>query len=879
MKLADKAASNRPKNKEGLIMKYRLFISSLTVTMVIFISYPAFCATVARYNSLPHGNDRATAIATDSSGNVYVTGSSDGGNGNSAYATVAYDASGKRLWVRRYNGPANKVNEARAIATDASGNIYVTGVSYGGSKTNNDYATVAYDGGGNELWVKRYNGPANKDDEARAITTDSSGNVYVTGISNGGSKTNYDYATVAYDASGNELWVKRYNGPANDWDNAAAIATDASGNIYVTGSILGSGGYEYATVAYDASGNVLWVRRYMDIEAAYHDPSAIATDASGNIYVTGSVGRDFTSHYVTVAYDASGNVLWATRWDGPVEDRDDPSAIAIDASGNIYVTGSSMNEDGYIADYVTVAYDASGNELWVRWYDGPGSANDLAEAIAIDPSGNIHVTGRSTSGYDFDNDNDDDTAYATVAYDGSGNELWVRRYNGPAKDNVGTAIATDSSGHVYVTGSSAGIGTGDDYATIAYDSRGTRLWLQRYNNPEGPDDDAAKAIATDSSGNVYVTGDNGTIAYDSNLNRLWVRSDDGGKGRTIVTDSSSNVYVTGCDREFSGDGCATAAYNSRGVRLWVRTNALEGENDAYIATAIATDGSGNVYVTGYSTSDNGSDDYITEAYNSSGDWLWQREYNGPGDSHDRAAAIATDASGNVYVTGVSYGGSKTNYDYATVAYDSSGNQLWVRRYNGPGDFYDRATAIATDASGNVYVTGRSIGVNEDYATVVYNSRGTQLWVRRYNGPGNGIDGANAIATDSAGRLYVTGYSYGGGSKGYDFATVAYNTRGKQLWVRRYNGPRNLYDEAHAIAVDSAGRVYVSGQSIGNGTGADYATIAYNLNGTPLWAKRYNGPGNAVDIAQAMAIGSSGQVYVTGKSQGKGTGYDYATVKY
>jgi hypothetical protein len=217
-----------------------------------------------------------------------------------------------------------------------------------------------------------------------------------------------------------------------------------------------------------------------------------------------------------------------------------------------------------------------------------------------------------------------------------------------------------------------------------------------------------------------------------------------------------------------------------------------------------------------------------------------------------------------------------------VAYDSSGNQLWIRRYNGPRNSHDGATAISIDSSGNIYVTGVSYGgsaTNYDYATVAYNSRGNQLWVKRYNGPKNAYDGANAIATDSSGRLYVTGRSYGGSGLGYDYATVAYNARGKQLWVRRYNGPRNRYDEAHAIVVDSAGRVYVTGQSLGSGTGADYATIAYNSSGKQLWVKRYNGPANGADIPQAMAIGLSGHVYVTGQSLGNDTGYDYATVKY
>ena len=113
----------------------------------------------------------------------------------------------------------------------------------------------------------------------------------------------------------------------------------------------------------------------------------------------------------------------------------------------------------------------------------------------------------------------------------------------------------------------------------------------------------------------------------------------------------------------------------------------------------------------------------------------------------------------MYVTGMSYG-SGTAYDYATIKYNSSGDTMWVRRYNGPGNSDDEATAIAVDGSGNVYVTGYSDGSGTcyDYATIKYNSSGDTMWVRRYNGPGNSNDEANAIAVDGSGNVYVTGYS-------------------------------------------------------------------------------------------------------------------------
>ncbi|MBA3726190.1 MAG: SBBP repeat-containing protein, partial [Armatimonadetes bacterium] len=164
------------------------------------------------------------------------------------------------------------------------------------------------------------------------------------------------------------------------------------------------------------------------------------------------------------------------------------------------------------------------------------------------------------------------------------------------------------------------------------------------------------------------------------------------------------------------------------------------------------------------------------------------------------------------------------------------------------------------------------------ATIKYDSNGNQLWAARYNGPGSRWDEARALAVDGAGNVYVTGYSWSDATR-EDYATIKYDSNGNQLWVARYNGPWNDYDAAYALAVDGVGNVYVTGGSYGVGTATDYATIKYDSNGNQLWVARYNGPGNDIDAAYALAVDGAGNVYVTGGSQGARTDYDYATIKY
>ena len=334
---------------------------------------------------------------------------------------------------------------------------------------------------------------------------------------------------------------------------------------------------------------------------------------------------------------------------------------------------------------------------------------------------------------------------------------------------------------MYVTGIS--YGTFMDYATVKYNSAGIEQWAQRYNGP-GNAWDWVKAIAVDGQGNVYVTGGVASGGYDD---------------------------------------YGTIKYNSVGDTVWVKLYNGPG-NHGDGASALALDGQGNVYVTGGSSGSGTSLDYATIKYNSAGDTLWVRRYNGPGNGDDWAYSLALDGQGNVYVTGESRG-SGTSDDYATIKYNSNGDTLWVRRYNGPGNGDDEDNSLAVDGQGNVYVTGESYGSGTayDYATVKYNSAGVQEWVQRYNGPGNGDDWAYSLAVDGQGNVYVTGYSIGTNA---DYATIKYNSTGTQQWLVRYNGPGNDYDEASALALDDSGNVYVTGYAAITGTNADFATIKY-----------------------------------------------------
>src|SRR4030095_76718 len=230
---------------------------------------------------------------------------------------------------------------------------------------------------------------------------------------------------------------------------------------------------------------------------------------------------------------------------------------------------------------------------------------------------------------------------------------------------------------------------------------------------------------------------------------------------------------------------------------------------------------------------------------------WVARYNGTGNSVDWSSALITDGSGNVYVTGY-VTNVTTGKDLFVIKYNTDGVPLWTATYNGPVNGGDYSFAIALDNSANVYITGRSDrgATSSDYTTIKYNSNGVQQWVPLYEGQSHSVDEARAICVDGSGNVYVTGKSVTT-SNGLNIVTIKYNSAGAVFWVHTFNGAANSDDIGSALGVDNAGNVFVCGATIG--AGFDYVTLRINPDGTQAWAKTYNGPVSGGDAAVAICI--------------------------
>jgi len=475
--------------------------SFILILVALAVLTPAFLAAqlvdtvwVNRWTSIGAESDWAYAIAAVNDGHVYVTGKTNNSGTEDDWTTIKYRPNSDTAWVRNFASPGSYNERANSIVIGSSGNIYITG--YTMSSSAGDYFTIKYKPNGDTVWTRRYNGIGNGYDFSNWVTVDNEENVYVTGYSRALSYQN-DIATVKYDSSGTQLWVSLFDGTGNYSDEGYKVIADNNGHIYVVGHVnpYNTGTrWDYITIKYDASnGDTVWTKTYNGTADSSDMARDITVDASGNVYVTGSSRTTGAlGDIVTIKYDSLGTVEWTARYNNPDTSLSDGGyGIEVDAAGSVYVVGQSQGL-GTGSDIVTIKYDSLGNELWVMRYNGPAndydtpSTEDGGKCMVLDQDANVYITGVSrgaTSNNDF----------VTIMYSPDGIEQWVAGYN--CCDSVDTAldIDVDTLGGIYVCGRSIGLGTYYDMATVKYQTvvginentaiSGNQLQLEIYPNP------------------------------------------------------------------------------------------------------------------------------------------------------------------------------------------------------------------------------------------------------------------------------------------------------------------------------------------------------------------------------------------------------------
>lgn len=472
-----------------------------------------------------------------------------------------------------------------------------------------------------------------------------------------------------------------------------------------------------------------------------------------------TLNRTGTQEAFIVKYNTNGSIQWARRINGQGDGVTflgvgPKQGIITDALGNVYVIGTSLEAAVTIfaqdntttafslrhaggGDTFVVKYDTLGTPLWARRLGGTTIHADQGNGIAVDPFGNVYVTGTfHDQGITMFAANDIDTAFTTGAtgtgfdgyvakYNATGTPLWLRRIGGGNTD-APFGIAVDSVGGVFVCGYTQGTvnvfnaaGTAEFTLTLTttiegfvvkYDTDGVPKWARRLVRLSV----TARAITVDSTGNAYIIGfyNNGGL-FTAN------------GGTTTVTLPTSG----------DSDNAFLVKYDTNGEPLWAR--AMNGTN-TNMFFGISLDSSNNIYIVG--------------------------RYAG--------TLVIRNADNSTFLSSAGPGGQ---WDIGIVKYSSDGTPQWLRRIGGLG--FDQGLGIASDSNGNVYVTGASdnsvIVYNgngiapaattfitlpnsgaEDGLIVKYDTSGTPLWATRMSGTGSDI--SRGIAVDSSANIYATG---------------------------------------------------------------------------------------------------------------------------
>lgn len=472
-------------------------ILKLTLIISIFFTLGKYCKSqpqtewVQRFNSSGNQDDYVVDMAVDKSGDTYITGYTIKSTFDYDFLTIKYNSAGVFQWSRTYGGSANEYDAPVGIQIDDSGYIYVAGTSKD-SITNFDYLLIKYDQNGDTMYVKRYN--HSLFEEASSMCLDKFGNVYISGSGMGCSTCIPGYLTVKFNPDGLFQWSRIYKGPSESSDPVRDIITDDSGNVYVTGMVVGTMGT--ITIKYDQLGDTVWIRESLN-------GGTLLGSNFNNLYLLEA------SHRI-LRYDIDGNLYWTINCEGEYWD------VLIDDSNNVFMTGLSG------ASSITKKFNILGDTVWSRKFKSLINSGNRTLSIAKDKFSNIIVTGYTEYNTPWNR-------FLTLAYDNMGNLLWSAFYtnNTPFLNHEAVKVKVDTSGNIYVSGNSQGIGKGWDIALIKYArltnitqisnlSPGEYKLFQNYPNPFNPTTKIKYEVPVISNMEILITDISGRKIFELN---------------------------------------------------------------------------------------------------------------------------------------------------------------------------------------------------------------------------------------------------------------------------------------------------------------------------------------------------------------------------
>ena len=875
--------------------------------------------------------DYASAITVDPNGNPILLGAFRSATAefgglivSNKYARdynslfiAKLDPSGKGIWVQQVGGASTggAATEMASIKTDAYGNIYLVAcmarfANFGVTNLTGyeDILVAKYDPNGNLAWARQAGGNGYDYGQSLAVTPE--GFAYVTGIFEKTapfdqlsltSRGLTDIFLAKYAPDGHVDWVTQAGGSARDGN--AVLAVDPEGGVVLSGYFTGSASIGTNLLAskaatydqdvflarYDAAGDVRWVQQIGNTTLDFDTPGGVAVSVtsdglrrSTNVFLSGqfrasttvgsvALNNDTAQRTFLAKWDLDGQSLWVRQSGGEYtqiasQGIPDPS---------IYITGQFSDPSAWNTTWLL---SAGNSDLFLARLDPDAPPAMPSKPVVLEPPQSVNAPRGSSVQLAVEI-----AGTPPVAYQWRKQGVALGNYNrvlGATTARLGiNTIQTNDAGNytVVITNNYGSVTSAVAVVTVgpATPASGPPwTWVRTLG---GSGSDSTVGLATDGSGNVYATG-------------TFQKTNVIGGTALVAPPSAQNIFV--------------AKYDRSGTPQWA-TQAGGTKYD--VASGIVNDGMGHLYLTGYFSSSNAAfGPYIltnqTPSYNDlfvakmddQGHFLWALSAGGTRD--DVSRALTVDADGNLLVVG-DFGSATLNFggvvvtnvggtDVFVAKFNPQGQALWARSAGSSGSH--AGNAIATDASGNVYIAGEmwirirfgqielDSHFDHDIFLAKYNARGDVQWARQLNS--FSIAGARNLTVDAHGDVIMTGYfdqtcdfdayplvAHGG----QDVFLAKFNPSGEVIWAQNFGG--HGYEYPRDLAVDGIGNIYITGSfeqtadfggvTLTTSGQRDVFIVATDSAGQVIWAKQAGDTRS--DDGYALAVGPANGLVIGG----------------
>ena len=730
------------------------------------------------YNS-PTTNlyDEPNAITIDAQGNIVIAGDSDRDPSpivNNDYLLVKYNTSGSLLWSVRYNSTANDNDRAMAVVTDATNNIYVAGRVFNGG--DDDFVTIKYNSAGTQQWLKKYDNGGT--DRPTSIGIDQNGLVYVVGRSSNG--TDDDYRLITYNAAGVQQSTAFYDVAGHD--RPIDMVVNPTGGCVITGRTDGNPAiginYDIHTVAFAANGTRQWVGIFKG--AALNDdvPSTIRFGANGSVLVTGVTDADNTANIkndvIYLQYSSTGSMLVQQIFKGSPDNNDEGMDLAQLPNGNVVVVGHSSDANQQ-TDAVALIYKGNAAPIATHFLKGMGDNSENVRNLIVDANGTVFYCG-----YSVNKNTNRDFSYGCL--DDKGTLLWRKDTSGTlfGSDEEANAIAFDQSGNIIVSGFLKNSGTSSDVYVEKISKTGVSQWKFGYDSPIH-ESDRANDMAVNAVGDIYIVGKSDVDAsWQVNDDILILKISAAGtqlwranyasatlvdRAQFVKVLSNGDIIVGGVLQNGTNDNIILLKYSSTGSLIWSKVFDYFGGNDKL--NDLSIDNTGNIFLTGQTQRKAGSADFdaFVACVNQSGQQTWIQYHGITGAALEEGVSLTVMSDNTVWVAGNIDTDTTTNVnlDVFLMSYDNTGKAMLPALVTYGGVNSDEVDDLDVIGNGTPCVAIHTNTANMgdlDYSMGLLEFKNDKLNLSYQRTISDTIDVANVIKWLSSSKfLYVGGSSF------------------------------------------------------------------------------------------------------------------------